>query len=476
MPGGRRTIPKTLPYRSYSVYSISEDGVRSRVSSVAPASTLGSSDGDYLQSIVTMPKHIPIPDIPADSDLIFELIVFLYTLMALGLQYVNLYKTVWWLPHSHVKHAMNFYLIDVHLAGFVVIVLFRRLIWCIIKDILNSFLPSAIRQTVLQFGRMFVCFVLIMWLVWCTYHIVSQHPLMHMLYLYYPITIIYFILYGTSLSPFFELLPSPSKQLNKNRQNVDHNQNQQLRHVCYLTADAVRDEVELLKTNFNDRLKSVLFNSLLSAYYSAFIPCCFAQSVLLYDVSWVTQHLGFTWFSCFMLHLLHAYPPYYCDILHRSALHLGRWQKLESRNLHIPYLPWSESSLWHQGALVKQSKELFRAEGLINAAEPGNSSHSRFYVGQIVRNLNILLIKLIFFFKAFFINPSTCLCCLLGLQVTLVVVQLYLLFWSSEWNRIISIALLLFCNYYTLFKLCRDCLVLWKIYKAEQLIQEQMSN
>lgn len=40
-------------------------------------------------------------------------------------------------------------------------------------------------------------------------------------------------------------------------------------------------------------------------------------------------------------------------------------------------------TLWHQGALVKHSKELFRAEGAINAAEPGNSTHSRFYVSMI---------------------------------------------------------------------------------------------
>lgn len=36
--------------------------------------------------------------------------------------------------------------------------------------------------------------------------------------------------------------------------------------------------------------------------------------------------------------------------------------------------------VWPQGALVKHVKGLFRAEGINNAAEPGNTMHSRFFV------------------------------------------------------------------------------------------------
>lgn len=41
---------------------------------------------------------------------------------------------------------------------------------------------------------------------------------------------------------------------------------------------------------------------------------------------------------------------------------------------------WTETSMWNQGALVKHFKELFKAEGISNAAEPGHSGHSKFYV------------------------------------------------------------------------------------------------
>ena len=39
--------------------------------------------------------------------------------------------------------------------------------------------------------------------------------------------------------------------------------------------------------------------------------------------------------------------------------------------------------MWHKGALVKHVRGLFKAEGVNNSAEPGNSMHNRFYVSTI---------------------------------------------------------------------------------------------
>ena len=48
---------------------------------------------------------------------------------------------------------------------------------------------------------------------------------------------------------------------------------------------------------------------------------------------------------------------------------------------HLPVsLRWSELQVWHQGALVKHVRGLFKAEGINNSAEPGNTMHARFYV------------------------------------------------------------------------------------------------
>lgn len=58
--------------------------------------------------------------------------------------------------------------------------------------------------------------------------------------------------------------------------------------------------------------------------------------------------------------------------------------QLQNDNNFVNLLSWADSTLWHQGALVKHCKELYKAEGISNAAEPGNSSHTRFYVSILL--------------------------------------------------------------------------------------------
>lgn len=129
------------------------------------------------------------------------------------------------------------------------------------------------------------------------------------------------------------------------------------------------------------------------------------QASLYYDAYWATQHLALVWLGCFTMHSAYCYPPAYCDTLHRAALHLGRWIRVQGRNQHIPthmwasilqrrvafrlrlmlnyqLCRWDESQLWSQGALVRHSKDLYKAEGMGTAAEPGNSMHCRFYVSR----------------------------------------------------------------------------------------------
>lgn len=41
---------------------------------------------------------------------------------------------------------------------------------------------------------------------------------------------------------------------------------------------------------------------------------------------------------------------------------------------------WTSSTFWVKGSTVRHGKDSFKAEGAMNAAEPGNVSHWRFYV------------------------------------------------------------------------------------------------
>jgi len=55
---------------------------------------------------VAAPRHVQLPDIPVDNNVLFELLLFIYSAVVLGLQYINLYKTVWWLPHSSAHYGL----------------------------------------------------------------------------------------------------------------------------------------------------------------------------------------------------------------------------------------------------------------------------------------------------------------------------------------------------------------------------------
>lgn len=49
-----------------------------------------------------MPKHISFPKVPGNSELLHELILFLFTTCVAMMQFINIYRTHWWLPNSHM--------------------------------------------------------------------------------------------------------------------------------------------------------------------------------------------------------------------------------------------------------------------------------------------------------------------------------------------------------------------------------------
>lgn len=273
---------------------------------------------------------------------------------------------------------------------------------------------------------------------------------MKVFYLCYPSISVYLLMFGVSVGPFFDISTAPLyvKEDRKTKFLLE-----KPLHNCSLSALAVRAEVSSLKSDFNRRLKRALFASSGTAYICGIAPIIFVPPHLHFNVTWVVQHIVLFWLGRLSAHFTQAYPVRYCDVLHRAALHLGRWIKVEVRNSHIPTQIWNDTILWPHGSLVKHNKELYRSEGLCTAAEPGNSSHYRFH--------------------ALFGNPTMLICSLLGLQLLLVIVQLIILLRTIEWYQVLSMTLLLVTNYYTLFKLARDYLVCSKVYRAEQIVQEK---
>lgn len=355
MPGGRRGLTRQQLSRSAlpSLQTLvggscsNGTGLRSRngtsIGLTAPVTAL----------ITPEPvRHCRIPDLPVDGTLVFELLFFIYLLVALFVQYINIYKTVWWYPYSHpaASTSLNFHLIDYHLASFIAVMLARRLVWALISEASQTGKTSIIRYTALITSRLILLTMCGWVLCWTLVNLFRNHSVLNLLFLGYPFGVYVPLccFHHDSRTP---LLPADCGYLTQEqlcddmgalvkskdflsllRESLKEQFNYSISipsHSCPLSPDLIRSEVECLKADFNKRIKEVLFNSLFSAYYVAFLPLCFVKSTQYYDMRWSCEHLIMVWINAFVMLTTQLLPSKYCDLLHKSAAHLGRWQKLE---------------------------------------------------------------------------------------------------------------------------------------------------
>jgi hypothetical protein len=96
---------------------------------------------------------------------------------------------------------------------------------------------------------------------------------------------------------------------------------------------------------------------------------------------------------------------------------------------------------------VKYFGDIFKSTAECTSALPADSGHHRFYV--------------------LFKNPSMLYFIICTIQLATVLIQLLLIMYSKEYIIVISIGLLLITNYYTLFKLVRDYLIVKNIYHGD---------
>ncbi|KAF0042982.1 hypothetical protein F2P81_004319 [Scophthalmus maximus] len=378
-------------------------------------------------------RHSRIPDLPLDSSLLFEFLLFLYLLVALFVQYINIYRTV-----------------------------------------SQSSGGSLLRYVVLIAARLCLLTMCGWVLCWTLVNLCKNHSVLNLLFLGYPFGVYVPLCcfhqeggksqtaaadcdYPADHHQQTDLTETPLFRprdflflLRENLKEQFSSPPDMPTHTCpphthSHTPELIRAEVEELKSDFNRRIKEVLFNSLFSAYYVAFLPLCFVKSTQYYDMRWSCEHLIMVWINAFVMLMSQLLPPSYCDLLHRSAAHLGRWQKLEHGSYsNAPQHVWSESTIWPQGVLVRHSRSLYKAVGTYNVALPSDVSHARFYF--------------------LFHKPLRILNLLIWIESSVVLYQLYSLLRSERWNHTLSLGLILFCNYYVLFKLLRDRIVLGKAY------------
>lgn len=418
--------------------------------------------------------HIPSPDIPNMNLLEFEVILLSYLIVAMIIQYINIYKA-------------NFYVMDYYLVLFITLILVRRVGWLLLKQTLASEVVYSMLYWAKVAAKAFFLFFLFALCLWSVYNVVQSSALEDVLFLCYPF-LVYLITFGFTLNPYshsvlFKLVPHQSfimqdlvshntslfhqavtlqtnltNRIKKSELNGLHTKNGKTlptnghlqngifdriepaqsfgKEPCSLHPDTVRYEAQCLRKDFNLRMKQILFNSLVSAYYVGFIPLKFTQNGwLYYDAWWSTQHVVFIWINTFMLLTTFLVPHHYIDGLHKCALHLGAWKKYNGHREITPHI-WSPLTIWPCEALVRHNKGLFKAIEKQNTAVPGDAHHARFYYifNSPLRLMNWLTI----------------------VQLLSVLGQLYVLFCSTLWYQCLSVVLMSSVNYYLLFRILRE--------------------
>ncbi|XP_065056997.1 transmembrane protein 39A-like [Rhopilema esculentum] len=444
------------------------------------AASHGSAGATLASYLTIVPiYHKPVPMLPELTPMQFELALFGYLMVSMLMQFVNIYKT-------------NAYVIDLHLALFIVIILSRRISWLAVKKTLASeVVHSSAYWAKIVLKTLFFALMIAAG-IWSFCCVVQNSSIEDVLFLCYPFAV-YLGTFGFTLNPYGHkvllrlgshqlqavqdliasntsllarptpqslgselgsISPTKCEQKNKVEETVQNgqatNQNGNItnnghlkredssrcvENHCTVSPDSVRYEAECLRTDFNLRIKQVIFSSVVSAYYVGFIPVKFTQNgSFYYDPHWAIQYVLFIWWNSFVLLIGHLMPFVYIDALHRCAVHLGSWKRYygHRETQHV----WSPLTIWPQGVIVKHYKVSYKAVGKQNTAVPGDGPQSRLYFlfGSPLRLINWLVL----------------------FQLTSAILQLYLLFQASYWHQIMSVVVMLYFTYAVLFRLLRE--------------------
>lgn len=109
MPSGRRNAAsRNGQAKTQTNFTMSSNnGIRSNSGERTAGSGADDKKSEEPCGIKALvPKHVPIPIVPVDGHLSFEALSLVISIIATSLQMLNLYRTVWWLPHSYNNYSM----------------------------------------------------------------------------------------------------------------------------------------------------------------------------------------------------------------------------------------------------------------------------------------------------------------------------------------------------------------------------------
>ncbi|ETN78864.1 hypothetical protein NECAME_02728 [Necator americanus] len=372
------------------------------------------------------------------GELFFECTLFLYSVLALFLQYLNIYKTLWWLPKSYWHYSM-----------------ITELVATIAID-KSTFVQSTL--TVIEYA-------------------IVKTPLMTLIITSFLFRVILYVVvfYSELVGKWRRFRKAFTEWWNNEidiAQLVDRSIEpppaqldlDSVLHMCSSNPVQIREEVSLLLEDMYLRLKRSLFAGVSTAFLSIFLPCVFVpyktslgvpQKVLV-DEAWESELCIVVAFTAFSLYITYLMPLNYLDLLHRSAIHLGTWDQIEGPKVgqtgqaNWAPSPWVAQCLYTEGEAVQMPDgRCFRARGSPSlktvAAEPGCPEHDKFYM--------------------FCGRPCTLINGMCIFEGALIVAQFWMLVLTTDWQHIVTLVLLMFANYLLLAKLFKDKVILGRIYE-----------
>ncbi|CAH8589750.1 unnamed protein product [Heterobilharzia americana] len=122
----------------------------------------------YESPVISPPiiKHCTFPVVPKFSSLSFLLLSLILCVISTIIQYVNLYKTVWWLPNSSIEYAIEFDLIDYHGLAHILFMLCTPYLYFMLIKIIPSFiLTSFVISSILGFFIFAIWSYVMLWIV-----------------------------------------------------------------------------------------------------------------------------------------------------------------------------------------------------------------------------------------------------------------------------------------------------------------------
>uniref|UniRef100_A0A7E4USF4 Nucleoporin NDC1 n=1 Tax=Panagrellus redivivus TaxID=6233 RepID=A0A7E4USF4_PANRE len=443
--------------------------------------------------------HAKWPELPAgQGELFFECTLFLYSVLALFLQYLNLYKTLWWLPKSYWPTSLKYYMINPYLLSCIGLMLGVRVTKCFYNTITDIFFyitkgEEYVIFKSIEYGLLKtpICTMVTSSFVFSFTRVYVEHTSKAVFYFSVPLMAYFFLLWlgfdrikdeDRVVLPYFSPTSIIAKisrpfcaaltlffAIKRSNSLMDLDT---VAHLCTLDPVQNRAEANALAKDFFLRLMYSFFVGFSTSYLSMYLPTVFLpyhtryvqgipQHLLLHH-TWLMQIYTIVALTSFSVYFTYLLPLPYFDLLQRCAIHLGRWELLEGvgneeQEQALPYVERNENGpiAYKHKAIVKHNNQYYQAVAAKSAnsvsATPGDSTHYFFFR---IANDPVKFITLLCMF-----------------ETALIAFQFWMLVLTTDWQHIVTLVLLMFANYLLLGKLLKDRVVIGRIYKpsAEDL-------